>query len=67
MTDTTEVFNRQAVGYEAQRRRLIPWYDEFYGTAVAGLDLAGRPMRRILDLGAGTGSWPGWWRSASGR
>jgi tRNA (cmo5U34)-methyltransferase len=50
-----EVFDRQAGGYDALRRRLIPPYDDFYGTAVAALDLAARPLRRILDLGAGTG------------
>ena len=50
-----EVFDRQAGGYDAVRRRLIPPYDDFYGTAVAALDLAARPPARILDLGAGTG------------
>jgi tRNA (cmo5U34)-methyltransferase len=57
MTERTapEVFDRQAGGYDALRRRLIPPYDDFYGTAVAALDLAARPLRRILDLGAGTG------------
>jgi tRNA (cmo5U34)-methyltransferase len=50
-----EAFDRQAGGYDALRRRLIPPYDDFYGTAVAALDLAARPLRRILDLGAGTG------------
>lgn len=55
MTDATEVFNAQADGYEAQRRRLIPSYDAFYGTAVDALAMAGRPLRRVLDLGAGTG------------
>jgi tRNA (cmo5U34)-methyltransferase len=50
-----DVFDRQAGGYDALRRRLVPPYDDFYGTAVAALDLAGRPVGRILDLGAGTG------------
>jgi tRNA (cmo5U34)-methyltransferase len=50
-----DVFDRQAGGYDALRRRLVPPYDDFYGTAVAALDLAARPPRRILDLGAGTG------------
>lgn len=49
------VFNAQAPSYEAERRRLIPPYDAFYGTAVAALELTGRPLRRVLDLGAGTG------------
>lgn len=53
--NTTQVFNAQTAGYEAQRRRLIPPFESFYGTAVAALDLSGRPLRRVLDLGAGTG------------
>ncbi len=48
-------FERQATEYEAQRRRLIPPYDAFYETAVAALAVAGRPLQRVLDLGAGTG------------
>ena len=50
-----DVFDRQAGGYDALRRRLVPPYDDFYGTAVAALDLAEGPVGRILDLGAGTG------------
>ena len=43
--------------YDLSRRRLIPCYDLFYGTAA---DLAGRSLKKvpspaILDLGAGTG------------
>lgn len=49
------MFDEQASGYEAQRRRLVPPYEAFYGTAVGALALAGRPVRRVLDLGAGTG------------
>jgi tRNA (cmo5U34)-methyltransferase len=52
MTDTTETFDRHARDYDAMRRRLIPPFDEFYGTAVAA---AGPAPRHILDLGAGTG------------
>lgn len=55
MTDAPQVFDEQAQGYESQRRRLIPPYDAFYGTAIEALGLAGRPLRRILDVGAGTG------------
>jgi tRNA (cmo5U34)-methyltransferase len=56
MTDSApQIFDRHAAGYDAERRRLIPPFDAFYGTAVGALDLiAGRP-KRILDLGAGTG------------
>ena len=41
--------------YDTERRRLIPCFDEFYGTAA---ELAARfcpESPRILDLGAGTG------------
>jgi tRNA (cmo5U34)-methyltransferase len=48
-------FDAHAVGYAAPRRRLIPPFDAFYGTAVDALTLLGRPPRRVLDLGAGTG------------
>ena len=53
--DAPTMFDAQAAGYEAPRRQLIPPYDDFYGTAVAALALAGRPIDRVLDLGAGTG------------
>lgn len=57
MTDSPAVstFARHAVGYDDPRRRLIPPFEAFYGAAVDALGLAGRPLRRILDLGAGTG------------
>jgi tRNA (cmo5U34)-methyltransferase len=48
-------FDAAAADYEAPRRRLIPPFDEFYGTAVAALEMLGRPPARVLDLGAGTG------------
>ncbi len=53
--DAIELFDAHAAGYEALRRRLVPAYDALYGTAVAALDLATVPLRRVLDLGAGTG------------
>ena len=55
MADTARVFNDQARDYEAQRRRLIPAYDSFYGTAIEALRLSSRPLEQVLDLGAGTG------------
>jgi ubiquinone/menaquinone biosynthesis C-methylase UbiE len=49
-------FTRDAAGYDAMRRKLVPCFDDFYGTA---LDLIGDWRRpgpfRALDLGAGTG------------
>jgi tRNA (cmo5U34)-methyltransferase len=55
MTDAASIFDRHATGYDAQRRRLIPPFDAFYGTAVDALGLLSGPPRRVLDLGAGTG------------
>ncbi|WP_213452762.1 class I SAM-dependent methyltransferase [Rhizomonospora bruguierae] len=55
------VFDAAAGTYDQARRRLVPCFDDFYGTAV---DLAVPPLRaaaaagrtpRVLDLGAGTG------------
>lgn len=58
MTDKARaVFQAHAGSYaDDLRRRLIPPFDAFYGTAVAALDtsLGGR-VSRVLDLGAGTG------------
>jgi tRNA (cmo5U34)-methyltransferase len=48
-------FDAQAARYEAPRRRLIPPFDAFYGTAVEALAMLGRRPERVLDLGAGTG------------
>lgn len=55
MTNAPATFEAHAAGYEGPRRRLIPPFDAFYGTAVDALSLLGRPPRRVLDLGAGTG------------
>lgn len=56
MTDNAvQHFESRAEGYAAERRRVVPGYDAFYETAVAALALAGREIRRVLDLGAGTG------------
>ena len=48
-------FHSYAEDYDAARRRLVPMFDTFYGTAVAALQLASGPVARVLDLGAGTG------------
>ncbi len=48
-------FSAHASEYTALRRRLVPDYDQFYGAAICGLRLAGGPIERVLDLGAGTG------------
>jgi tRNA (cmo5U34)-methyltransferase len=56
MTDTAiGIFDAHAEEYEASRRRLVPSFDALYGTAIEALGLAGCELRRVLDLGAGTG------------
>lgn len=50
------VFNRDASGYDALRRGLIPCFDTFYGTALDLIDdWRDAAKLRVLDLGAGTG------------
>ncbi len=48
-------FSRHAADYDAQRRRLVPPYDAFYGAAADVVTFRRSPGRRVLDLGAGTG------------
>jgi tRNA (cmo5U34)-methyltransferase len=55
MNATTTTFDAHADGYDAVRRRLVPPFDAFYGTAVGALQLVTGPVGRVLDLGAGTG------------
>ena len=64
MTNVAAVFGAQAETYDAARRRLIPCFDAFYGAAVAAVGLAGDPVGRVLDLGAGTGLLTGFVRAA---
>jgi tRNA (cmo5U34)-methyltransferase len=44
-----------AATYDSERRRLVPCFDEFYGTAAEIVARCGLAAPRILDLGAGTG------------
>jgi tRNA (cmo5U34)-methyltransferase len=55
MTDVAAVFDSHAAAYDDARRRLIPPFESFYGTAVEAVRLSGPEPQRILDLGAGTG------------
>ena len=57
--DAIEFFAAHAATYDAARQALIPSYDRFYGAALEALDLAGAPLQRVLDLGAGTGLMSG--------
>ncbi len=64
MSDAASVFNSHAAHYEAARNRLIPPFEDFYGTAVSAIALAGPEVRRVIDLGAGTGMLSGLVREA---
>jgi tRNA (cmo5U34)-methyltransferase len=55
VSDSVSVFAEHAREYHGQRRRLVPSFDLFYGTAVDVLGLRDVPIERVLDLGAGTG------------
>src|SRR4051794_508545 len=57
--ETPSLFDAHAQHYDAVRRRLVPPFDAFYGTAVAALELVSGPVARVLDLGAGTGMLAG--------
>ena len=52
----SRLFGRDAAGYDDLRRRLIPCFDDFYGTALK-LIAESRTVAEIdvLDVGAGTG------------
>ncbi|MEU5548614.1 class I SAM-dependent methyltransferase [Micromonospora sp. NPDC047793] len=59
--DVAQAFDAVAGSYDAARRRLVPCFDGFYGTAVEVVEPALRAARaagrtpEVLDLGAGTG------------
>jgi len=55
VSDSVSVFAEHAHAYHEQRRRIVPCFDAFYGTAVELLGLRDGPVERVLDLGAGTG------------
>jgi tRNA (cmo5U34)-methyltransferase len=52
---SARVFSSHAGDYDAQRRRLVPPYDAFYGAAADLVSLRASGGVRVLDLGAGTG------------
>lgn len=47
-------FDSVAKEYDAQRKQLIPCFEDYYGSALKLTSLAHDPVR-VLDLGAGTG------------
>lgn len=50
-----DLFDRCATTYDRDRPKLVPCFDEFYGTALRVIPFAPEAEIRILDLGAGTG------------
>lgn len=50
-----ELFDRCAESYEQDRPKLVPCFDEFYGTVIRLLPFSPSDRFRCLDLGAGTG------------
>jgi tRNA (cmo5U34)-methyltransferase len=49
------VFDAGAEAYDGQRRKVIPCFDDFYGTAVDLIPFDPSERFTVLDLGAGTG------------
>ncbi|WP_298351403.1 class I SAM-dependent methyltransferase [Rhodoblastus sp.] len=55
-TAASKLFDRDAQGFDDLRRRLIPCFDDFYGTALKIIsDWRTVPGLDVLDIGAGTG------------
>lgn len=50
-----EAFDRSAEAYDRARRQLIPYFDEYYGTALSLIPFKANDKFSVLDLGAGTG------------
>src|SRR5262245_36652604 len=53
-------FSRTAETYDSARRKLVPCFDKFYGSAVRLLRFAKEEPITVLDLGAGTGLLSAW-------
>ena len=49
------LFDQCAQGYDQDRRRLVPFFDDFYGTALAMIPSQTEEGIDVLDLGTGTG------------
>ena len=55
MDQVRQAFDAIASEYDAERRWIVPGYDDFYQAAVMAADWPGE-QPRILDIGAGTGA-----------
>jgi len=49
------LFDRCATGYDRDRPKLVPCFDQFYGAAMRMIPFPPDAPFRILDLGSGTG------------
>ncbi|AKB79155.1 Methyltransferase [Methanosarcina horonobensis HB-1 = JCM 15518] len=54
MSEVQRKFDAVSKKYDEQRKKFIPCFDDFYGTAVSVASV-GTESPRILDMGAGTG------------
>ena len=54
LRDIQHTFNAISKSYDAQRQKLIPCFDDFYGMALK-LSEQVHPVYKIMDVGAGTG------------
>lgn len=50
-----DLFDQCATAYDGDRPKLVPSFDELYGTALRVIPFAREAKIRVLDLGAGTG------------
>ena len=51
----TQLFDLCAASYDRDRSKLVPCFDEFYGTVIRLIPFEPSATFRCLDLGAGTG------------
>lgn len=51
----SKLFDQCAALYDKDRRKLVPFFDEFYGSAIHAIPFPASTNIRVLDLGSGTG------------
>ena len=52
-------FDKVAKDYDLDRKKLIPCFDDLYGTAIKIVPYSKTDTIKVLDLGAGTGLFAG--------
>lgn len=55
MKTIAELFNEVSHNYDENRKKFIPCFDRFYGTAMSVIEKGTDEPIQVLDLGAGTG------------